>query len=52
MHRRLRVLHTLQVMQANESGLIELDAPIERYVDPVMQRLNGTTMLQMWGGAH
>jgi len=39
-----------QVMQAHERGLIDIDAPIHRYVDPVLQRLNGTTMLRLWGG--
>ena len=35
-------------MQANESGLLEIDAPIHVYVDPVLQRLNGTTLGQLW----
>lgn len=38
------------IMQANESGLIDLDSPIAQYVDPVLRRLNGTTMLELWNG--
>jgi hypothetical protein len=41
---------SLQVMQAQEVGLLDINAPIHIYVDPVMQRLNGTTMLDLWNG--
>ena len=36
------------VMQAYEAGLIDLDAPIYKYVDPVLERLNGTSMATLW----
>lgn len=36
------------VMQAFEKGLIDLDAPISKYVDPILQHQNGTTMLELW----
>ncbi len=38
------------VMRMYERGLLDIDAPISRYVDPILQRDNGTTMLQIWGG--
>jgi CubicO group peptidase (beta-lactamase class C family) len=38
------------VMRLHERGLIDIDAPISTYVDPLLQRENGTTMLELWGG--
>eukprot|EP00040_Diaphanoeca_grandis_P021185 m.112851 g.112851 ORF g.112851 m.112851 type:complete len:518 (-) comp28222_c1_seq2:50-1603(-) len=37
-----------QIMQHNEVGRIDIDAPFHLYVDPIMKRLNGTTMLELW----
>ena len=37
-------------MRLHERGLIDIDAPISTYVDPLLQRENGTTMLELWGG--
>jgi CubicO group peptidase (beta-lactamase class C family) len=36
------------VMRLWEQGLMDIDAPIAQYVDDIMMRLNGTTMLQLW----
>ena len=36
------------VMQAYEKGLLDIDLPISLYVDPILLRENGTTMLQLW----
>ena len=38
------------VMQAYEKGHLDIDASIARYVDPILIRENGTTMLKLWGG--
>ena len=38
------------VMQAYEKGLIDIDKPIAPYVDPILQRQNGTTLLELWNG--
>jgi hypothetical protein len=38
------------VMQAHEKGLIDIDAPISKYVDKLMFRLNETTMSDLWHG--
>jgi len=39
------------VAQLIERGVItSWDEPAHIHVDPVLQRLNGTTMLQLWGG--
>jgi CubicO group peptidase (beta-lactamase class C family) len=37
-------------MRMYEKGLLDIDAPISRYVDPVLKRLNGTTMQELWNG--
>ena len=37
-------------MQLHEQGVVDIDAPIHRYVDPILTRLNDTTMLKLWGG--
>lgn len=37
------------IMKYWEHGMIELDAPITRYVDPILHRLNGTSMYDLWG---
>jgi hypothetical protein len=36
------------IMRMREQGKIDIDAPISIYVDPVLQRLNGTTMNELW----
>lgn len=36
------------IMRAHEAGLLDIDAPIGNYVDPVLKRLNGTTMIELW----
>ena len=36
------------VMQLWEAGKIDIDAPIATYVDPILMRENGTTMLELW----
>ena len=36
------------VMQLWEAGKIDIDAPIAQYVDPILTRENGTTMLELW----
>jgi CubicO group peptidase (beta-lactamase class C family) len=42
-------LHTaIACLQAAEHGLLDLDAPIARYVDPFLKRTNGTTLLQLY----
>jgi len=42
-------LHTsIACLQAAERGLLDLDAPIAQYVDPFLQRTNGTTLLQLY----
>ena len=38
----------VRIMQYHEQGLIDIDAPISRYVDPVLRRMNGTTMAELW----
>jgi CubicO group peptidase (beta-lactamase class C family) len=38
------------IMKMQEKGKINIDAPIYQYVDPILQRLNGTTMLKLWAG--
>eukprot|EP00039_Didymoeca_costata_P031066 m.32957 g.32957 ORF g.32957 m.32957 type:complete len:527 (-) comp8472_c0_seq1:3912-5492(-) len=38
------------IMQFKELGMIDIDAPIYTYVDPVLKRLNDTTMLELWKG--
>jgi CubicO group peptidase (beta-lactamase class C family) len=37
------------IMQAKEASLIDIDAPISKYVDPILRRLNSTTMDELWG---
>ena len=32
------------------TGEIDIDAPIAGYVDPILQRLNKTTLLELWKG--
>jgi D-alanyl-D-alanine carboxypeptidase len=39
------------IMQLMEEGRFDIDLPIVQYVDPVMQRMNGTTMTKLWGGS-
>jgi CubicO group peptidase (beta-lactamase class C family) len=39
------------VMTMHEQGKIDLDAPISIYVDPILTRLNGTTMDELWRGS-
>jgi D-alanyl-D-alanine carboxypeptidase len=36
------------IMRLWEQGLVDIDAPVGNYVDDIMTRLNGTTMLQLW----
>ena len=36
------------VMQAREKGLIDIDAPISKYVDGILYRQNKTSMLELW----
>jgi CubicO group peptidase (beta-lactamase class C family) len=36
------------IMQQQQAGQLDIDAPIHRYVDPVLQQWNGTTMLRLW----
>tara|TARA_B110000208_G_scaffold177512_1_gene224759 strand:+ start:250 stop:1251 length:1002 start_codon:yes stop_codon:yes gene_type:complete len=36
------------VMQLYEQGLVDIDAPIETYVDPILMRGNGTNMTELW----
>ena len=38
------------VMRAYERGLLDIDAPIARYVDPILTRENGTTLLELFAG--
>ena len=38
------------VMQAREKGLIDIDAPISKYVDGILGKLNNTSMLKLWNG--
>ena len=38
------------VMQLLDAGLLSLDDPAHKHVDPVLKRLNGTTLLQVWSG--
>ena len=43
--------HTaIACLAAAERGQLDLDAPIARYVDPFLQRTNGTTLLQLYRG--
>ena len=37
-------------MRAHEAGDIDIDAPIAGYVDPILRRLNKTSMLELWHG--
>ena len=32
------------------SGLVDIDAPVAHYVDPVLRKQNGTTLLELWNG--
>ena len=36
------------IMQAREKGLIDIDAPISKYVDGILYRQNKTSMLELW----
>ena len=36
------------VMQAREKGLIDIDAPISKYVDGILYKQNKTSMLELW----
>ena len=38
------------VVQLVDQGMLALDDPMHRYVDPVLTRLNGTTLLDLWNG--
>eukprot|EP00040_Diaphanoeca_grandis_P016946 m.87873 g.87873 ORF g.87873 m.87873 type:complete len:569 (+) comp26133_c0_seq1:109-1815(+) len=38
------------MMQFYEKGMVDIDAPIYIHVDPVLERLNQTTMLKLWNG--
>jgi len=38
------------IMQLHEQKRIDIDAPIYHYVDPILTRLNKTTMLKLWNG--
>ena len=38
------------VMQARDKGLIDIDAPISKYVDGILYRENKTSMLELWNG--
>ena len=40
---------TVAILQAAESKLLSLDDPAQRYLDPIMTRLNGTTFSGLWG---
>lgn len=37
------------IMRLKDQGRIDIDAPISMYVDPVLQRLNRTTVYELWG---
>ena len=37
-------------LQLAERGLLDLDVPLARYVDPFLARTNGTSLLQLWHG--
>ena len=36
-------------LQAAEKGLLDLDTAAVKYIDPFLQRTNGTTMAELWG---
>lgn len=38
------------ILQLNESGRLDLDESIAKYVDPFLMKWNDTTMLELWGG--
>eukprot|EP00038_Savillea_parva_P013554 m.8563 g.8563 ORF g.8563 m.8563 type:complete len:543 (+) comp2550_c0_seq1:54-1682(+) len=38
------------ILQLHDAGYLDIDDPIAGYVDPILRRLNGTTMLELWGG--
>mmetsp|Transcript_26472 Transcript_26472/g.69640 ORF Transcript_26472/g.69640 Transcript_26472/m.69640 type:complete len:526 (+) Transcript_26472:165-1742(+) len=38
------------ILQLHDSGYLHIDDPIAGYVDPILRRLNDTTMLELWGG--
>ena len=38
----------IAVMQHYENGTLDIDAPIARYVDPVLKKWNGTTLYELW----
>eukprot|EP00854_Cymbomonas_tetramitiformis_P024664 gene24664-30010_t len=40
---------TVAILQASQSGKIDLDAKAAQYLDPVINRLNGTTFTELWG---
>ena len=31
-----------------QAGLLDIDAPISRYVDPILKRLNKTSLRDLW----
>eukprot|EP00750_Incisomonas_marina_P024027 INCI5078.11.p1 GENE.INCI5078.11~~INCI5078.11.p1 ORF type:complete len:491 (-),score=55.96 INCI5078.11:2447-3919(-) len=37
------------VLEAQERGLVDLDTPAVVYLDPFLQRTNGTTFSRLWG---
>ena len=41
--------NALQVMQAAEAGLLSLDDPATKWIDPVLSRLWKTNMTKLWG---
>ena len=32
------------------AGLVDIDAPVASYADPVLRKQNGTTLLELWNG--
>jgi len=40
---------TIAVLQAAEQSLLSLDDPAQKFLDPIMLRLNGTTFKALWG---
>jgi CubicO group peptidase (beta-lactamase class C family) len=43
-------LTAVALMTLAESGVLDLDAPAYKLIDPFLNRTNGTTLLELWGG--
>jgi D-alanyl-D-alanine carboxypeptidase len=41
---------SVAILKLVQRGTIGLDDPVHQYVDPYLQRTNGTTLLKLWGG--